>query len=77
MSVATSTDTRPVLLKICPVTVVVPRGKIKTHALLDEEATIILIEEDLARSIGARGTAVPHERRQLFATRTVQSTTNI
>ncbi|XP_045499411.1 uncharacterized protein LOC123697038 [Colias croceus] len=50
---------RAVLLKMCPVTVVGPRGEVSTHALLDEGSTITLIDEDLAQQIGAEGPATP------------------
>lgn len=61
MSVATPTAAGPktVLLKMCPVIITGPRGEVKTHALFDEGATITLIDEDLATSIGAEGMSQP------------------
>ena len=43
------------LLKVLPVRVSGPRGSINTFALLDEGSTISLIDENVARTIGARG----------------------
>lgn len=61
LSVATlnATGPRSVLLKMCPVVVVGPRGEVNTFALLDEGATITLIDEELARSVGAEGPSKP------------------
>ncbi|CAH0727422.1 unnamed protein product, partial [Brenthis ino] len=61
LSVATkaTVSTQAVLLKMCPVTVVGPRGEEKTYALLDEGATITLIDEELAKKIGAKGPLTP------------------
>ncbi|XP_072937318.1 uncharacterized protein [Epargyreus clarus] len=50
---------KTVLLKMCPVTVVGPRGEVKTYALLDEGATITLVDEEIARRIGAKGPGMP------------------
>lgn len=50
---------RSILLKMCPVVIVGPRGEMNTYALLDEGATITLIDEDLAQSIGADGPPRP------------------
>ncbi|XP_075990120.1 uncharacterized protein LOC142985759 [Anticarsia gemmatalis] len=50
---------RAVLLKMCPVVIAGPRGEVRTYALLDEGATITLVDEDLAASIGAEGPARP------------------
>ncbi|XP_013139482.1 PREDICTED: uncharacterized protein LOC106104088, partial [Papilio polytes] len=54
-----ATGPRSVLLKICPVVISGPRGELKTYALLDEGATITLIDERLAQMIGAEGPAEP------------------
>ncbi|XP_045539877.1 uncharacterized protein LOC106715742 [Papilio machaon] len=54
-----ATGPRSVLLKICPVVISGPRGELKTHALLDEGATITLIDEGLAQLIGAEGPSEP------------------
>ncbi|XP_026745266.1 uncharacterized protein LOC113506629 [Trichoplusia ni] len=61
MSVATRTATGPktVMLKMCPVVIAGPRGEVKTLALFDEGATVTLIDEDLATSIGAEGSMLP------------------
>ncbi|CAH0730313.1 unnamed protein product, partial [Brenthis ino] len=61
LSVATkaTVSTQAVLLKMCPVTVVGPRGEEKTYALMDEGATITLIDEELAKKIGAKGPLTP------------------
>nr|XP_049693327.1 uncharacterized protein LOC126053911 [Helicoverpa armigera] len=61
MSVANraAADNRAVLLKMCPVVIGGPRGEVRTHALLDEGATITLIDSSLAESIGAEGTVRP------------------
>lgn len=61
MSVATLTAAGPktVLLKMCPVIIKGPRGEVNTYALFDEGATITLIDEDLATSIGAEGMSQP------------------
>jgi hypothetical protein len=45
----------PVLLKVLPVTVVGPLGERKIYALLDEGSTVTLLEEEVARDIGATG----------------------
>lgn len=57
LSVASDSATglRQVLLKVCPVVVSGPRGEVKTYALLDEGATISLIDKELADEIGADG----------------------
>ncbi|XP_075990375.1 uncharacterized protein LOC142986025 [Anticarsia gemmatalis] len=61
MSVAhrSAAGPRDVLLKMCPVVVAGPRGEVKTYALLDEGATITLVDEDLTTRIGAEGPARP------------------
>ncbi|XP_049880427.1 uncharacterized protein LOC126376924 [Pectinophora gossypiella] len=60
MSVATTaTGPRTVLLKVCPVIVSGPRGEVSTYALLDEGATVTLIDNELAESIGANGPTRP------------------
>ncbi|XP_037294405.1 uncharacterized protein LOC119189305 [Manduca sexta] len=51
----TNVGARTVLLKMCPVVVAGPRGEVRTHALLDEGATVTLMDEDLAEKIGADG----------------------
>ncbi|CAK1597101.1 unnamed protein product [Parnassius mnemosyne] len=49
-----------VLLKVCPITLRGPHGKeIDTYALLDEGSTISLIDDDLARELGAEGPVKP------------------
>lgn len=61
LSVATRPAPGPktVLLKMCPIIVTGPRGEAKTYALLDEGATITLIDKELAASIGAEGPSQP------------------
>lgn len=61
LSVATTNASkqRSVLLKMCPIVVTGPRGEAKTYALLDEGATITLIDEKLANDIGAEGPTQP------------------
>lgn len=54
-----ATGAQTVLLKMCPVVVAGPRGEVNTYALLDEGATITLIDEDLARKVGAEGPRHP------------------
>lgn len=54
-SIATTDDASTVLLKVCPLTVSGPRGEVATYALLDEGATISLIDAELAASVGATG----------------------
>ncbi|XP_073963660.1 uncharacterized protein [Choristoneura fumiferana] len=53
----------PVLLKMCRVRVSGPSGTVDTFALLDDGSTVTLIDEDLARTIGASGPAVPMQMR--------------
>lgn len=53
------TGHRTVLLKMCPIIIAGPRGEAKTYALLDEGATITLIDEELAASVGAKGKSRP------------------
>ncbi|XP_044745195.1 uncharacterized protein LOC123307057 [Coccinella septempunctata] len=53
------TEPKTVLLKMCPVVIAGPKGKRKTFALLDEGATITLIDQELAASIGAEGPSHP------------------
>ncbi|KAL0810381.1 hypothetical protein ABMA28_010526 [Loxostege sticticalis] len=48
-----------VLLKVLPVTLTGPKRQIQAHALLDEGATISLIEEELAQQLGVRGPSRP------------------
>ncbi|XP_026328635.1 phospholipase A-2-activating protein [Hyposmocoma kahamanoa] len=50
---------KEVLLKVVPVTVTGPLGSVETHALMDEGATITLIDEELAQRIGAEGPSTP------------------
>lgn len=68
MTVTTASNAKAVLLKMCPVTVVGPRGEIKTLALLDEGATVTLIDEDIARKIGASGPSLPLRMRGVNST---------
>ncbi|KAL0803329.1 hypothetical protein ABMA28_017183 [Loxostege sticticalis] len=46
-------------LKILPVTVVGPKRRVDTYALLDDGSTITLIDEDLAQQAGLRGPVEP------------------
>ncbi|XP_045541545.1 uncharacterized protein LOC123723049 [Papilio machaon] len=53
---STSAMCESALLKVCPVLIRGPEGReIATYALLDEGSTISLIDEQLAREIGANG----------------------
>jgi hypothetical protein len=54
-----SPGSRVVLLKMCPVIVTGPRGDVSTFTLLDEGATVTLIDEDLAGKVGAKGPSRP------------------
>ncbi|XP_063834420.1 uncharacterized protein LOC135083645 [Ostrinia nubilalis] len=56
---ATATTDRQVLLKMCPVTLRGPLGEVRTYALLDEGATVSLIDADLAKSLTKGGTPRP------------------
>lgn len=55
VAVASAMTRSDVKLKICPIIVSGPRGTQRTFALFDEGATISLIDENLAKEIGARG----------------------
>lgn len=46
-------------LKIVPVRVIGPAGELPTYALLDDGSTVSLIDEDVAKQIGARGRVDP------------------
>ncbi|XP_073949021.1 uncharacterized protein [Choristoneura fumiferana] len=48
---------------MCRVRVSGPSGTVDTFALLDDGSTVTLIDEDLARTIGASGPAVPMQMR--------------
>ncbi|XP_049886650.1 uncharacterized protein LOC126381173 [Pectinophora gossypiella] len=57
---ATTSGPAKVLLKVCPVEIRVPGGpSLKRYALLDEGATITLMDEGLANDLGARGHVSP------------------
>lgn len=50
---------QPVLLKVLPVKVSGPRGEREIYALLDEGSTVTLLEEEVAKDIGAKGRSSP------------------
>lgn len=54
-SVNHSTDASKVLLKVCPIEIEGPRGRVSTYALLDEGSTVTLIDQNLAEYVGASG----------------------
>lgn len=63
----TSTWTRKrahAFLKVAPVTIAGPAGKIDTWALLDDGSTVTLLNDNIANQIGARG---PHEQLNIEA----------
>ncbi|CAG9787879.1 unnamed protein product [Diatraea saccharalis] len=75
MSIDTGTnDDRcvAVLLKVIPITVPGPKGNANTYALLDEGATVSLIEENLAQKL-AKGTSRPPSIRGVAASHRVNS----
>ena len=47
------------LLRVIPVTLFGPKGKVKTNALLDEGSTISLLDSDLAKKLGLKGVKSP------------------
>ena len=52
-------NTTSVLLRILPVTVSGPSGRVETFALLDEGSTATLLDAKIARQIGATGETAP------------------
>lgn len=54
-TVATAATCGEVKLKVCPVVVTGEKGSRETFALFDEGATVTIIDEDLAKEIGAEG----------------------
>ncbi|XP_052749795.1 uncharacterized protein LOC128200431 [Galleria mellonella] len=55
MAVAATANEREIKLKICPVTVSGPKGKLRIFALFDEGSTVTLLDEKAALKIGAKG----------------------
>ncbi|XP_059049459.1 uncharacterized protein LOC131844563 [Achroia grisella] len=51
-----STDIK---LKVCPVTVIGPKGKQRIYALFDEGSTVTLLDEKIAKAVGADGPIHP------------------
>jgi len=54
-----STGPGTVLLRVAPVSLICPKGKVSTYALFDEASTVTLLDSNLANKLGLEGTRDP------------------